>query len=365
MRLKQSGIRSCRLGRSLDKNGIHSILIRAVNWLGDAVMTTPAIRAVRESFPDARIAILANPLVAELFTRHDSVDEVIVYDRRGRHAGLSGRLTLAAELRRRKFDLAVLLQNAFDAALIARLAGIPRRMGYRTDGRGFLLSHGVAMCPDKKRLHHVDYYLAMLAEWGIAPSGKGLQLTVTPDEQSAMAATLAENGIGTGDFLLGINPGATYGSAKRWYPERFAQVADELARLWGARVVITGGRGESGIAGEIASVMTGSCLNLAGRTSVRELTALIRRCNFFITNDSGPMHLAAAFNVPLVAIFGPTDNTTTSPYSSNSVVVRSEIECAPCLKRECPTDHRCMTEVTAENVMDAARRLKEKLEYPG
>jgi heptosyltransferase-2 len=180
-----------------------------------------------------------------------------------------------------------------------------------------------------------------------------------------MAANLAENGIGGEDFLLGINPGATYGSAKRWYPERFAKVADELARLWGARVVITGGAGESGIAGEIESVMSGGCLNMAGRTTVRELAALIKRCNFFITNDSGPMHLAAAFNVPLVAIFGPTDNTTTSPYSSHSVVVRSETECAPCLKRECPTDHRCMTAVSADDVINAALHLKEQLGSPG
>jgi heptosyltransferase-2 len=200
----------------------------------------------------------------------------------------------------------------------------------------------------------------MLAEWGIAPSGKGLHLTVTPEEQSALAATLEQNGIGCGDFLLGINPGATYGSAKRWYPERFAKVADDLARLWGAQVVITGGPGEAGIAGEIESVMAGRCLNMAGRTSVRELTALIKRCNFFVTNDSGPMHIAAAFNVPLVAIFGSTDNTTTSPYSERSVVVRSDAACAPCLERECPTDHRCMTAVTADQVVQAAQLLKKR-----
>ena len=353
------------MGRPLDKNGIRSILIRAVNWLGDAVMTTPAIGAVRESFPDARITVLANPLVAELFTPHDWVDEVIVYDRKGRHAGLSGHFALATELRSLKFDLAILLQNAVDAAIIARLAGIPRRMGYRTDGRGVLLTHGVTVTPELKRLHHVDYYLAMLAGWGITSSGKGLRLTVTAGEQAAAAALLAQSGIGDGEFLLGINPGATYGSAKRWYPERFANVADELARCWGARVVITGGPGETGIAAEIEAAMAGRCLNMAGRTSVRELSALIRRCNFFITNDSGPMHLAAAFNIPLVAVFGPTDHTTTSPYSDKSVVVRSVTECAPCLKRECPTDHRCMTAVTADDVITAALRLKEQLGASG
>lgn len=345
----------------LDRAHINNILIRAVNWLGDAVMTTPAIGAVRESFPGARITLLANPLVAQLFTPHDWVDEVMVYDRKGRHKGLVGRLAMAAELRGRGFDLAILLQNAFDAALIARLARIPRRMGYRTDGRGFLLTHGAPVAAEANRLHHVDYYQAMLASFGITASTKKLHLTVTLEEELATASTLAEAGIGGDAFLLGINPGATYGSAKRWYPERFARVADELARRWGARVVITGSTGEAGIAGEIEGAMGEKCLNLAGRTSVRELMALIKRCDFFITNDSGPMHLAAAFDVPLVAVFGSTDHTTTSPYAPNAVVFRHDVDCAPCLKRECPTDHRCMELVTADDVIAAAGELRERV----
>lgn len=344
--------------RALDKPNINNILIRAVNWLGDAVMTTPAIGVVRESFPGARITLLANPLVAQLFTPHDWVDEVMVYDRKGRHKGLKGRLAMAAELRSRGFDLAILLQNAFDAALLAWLARIPRRMGYRTDGRGLLLTHGVPVSTEKKLLHHVDYYLSMLASFGITASVKRLHLTVTPEEEKGVAGKLAEGGIGSGDLLLGINPGASYGSAKRWYPERFSKVADELARRWGGRVVIIGGPGEAGIAADIESALEGRCLNLAGRTSVRELMALIKRCNFFITNDSGPMHVAAAFGVPLVAIFGPTDHTTTSPFSESFVVVRKETDCAPCLLRECPADHCCMTAVTAGDVVRAALALR-------
>ncbi|HEX8960842.1 MAG TPA: lipopolysaccharide heptosyltransferase II [Geobacteraceae bacterium] len=347
--------------KPLDKTGVQNILIRAVNWIGDAVMTTPALGAVRESFPGARITLLANPLVAELFSPHDWVDEVIVYDRKGRHAGIKGRLAMAAELRRRGFDLAILLQNAFDAALLARLARIPRRVGYRTDGRGVLLTHGVPLKRETKRLHHVQYYLAMLEECGIAASAKALHLTVLPGEAQAMTQRLAARGIDGDTYLLGINPGASYGSAKRWYPERFAAVADELARRWDARVVITGGPGEAGIAGEIEAAMEESCLNLAGKTSVRELMALVKRCDFFVTNDSGPMHLAAAFDVPLVAIFGPTDHTTTSPFSQRTALVRQETDCAPCLKRECPTDHRCMTAVTAGDVVAAAAGLRERL----
>lgn len=347
--------------RAIDKANINNILIRAVNWLGDAVMTLPAVGAVRESFPGAHITMLTNPLVAQLFTPHEWVDEVMVYDREGRHGGLTGRLALAAELRGRGFDLAILLQNAFDAALLAWLARIPRRMGNNSDGRGLLLTHRFPGT-GKSESHHVDNYLRMLAHFGITGSSKRLYLCTTPAEDAAMAELLAAAGIRPGDFLLGINPGATYGSAKRWYPERFAAAARELAAAWGARLVITGGPAETGMAGEIAAGLGGDCLNLAGRTSVRQLMALIKRCNFFITNDSGPMHIAAAFGVPLVAVFGSTDHRTTSPYSDTAVVVRKETDCAPCLKRECPTDHRCMTGVRVEDVVAAALRLRDAVQ---
>jgi heptosyltransferase-2 len=341
-------------------HGIERILIRSTNWLGDAVMTTPAIGAIRGSFPNAHITILATPLVAELFSPHDRIDEVMVYDKKGRHTGLAGRLRLARELRARNFDIAILLQNAFDAALITWLARVPARIGYRTDGRGFLLTHGCPITRETRRFHHVDYYLAMLAYFGIPVATKSLSLLVTATEEQGMAGLLTGTGIDATDLLLGINPGATYGSAKRWYPERFAAVADELCRLWGAKAVITGSPEEREIADEIASVMETKSLNLAGRTSVRELMALIKRCDFFITNDSGPMHIAAAFGVPLVAIFGPTDHITTSPFSERAVVVRQDAECAPCLLRECPTDHGCMMAVTVDDVVQAALSLREK-----
>jgi heptosyltransferase-2 len=326
-------------------------------------MTTPAIGAIRQPYPNAHITILATPLVAELFSPHDRIDEVMVYDKKGHHAGLAGRLRLARELRARHFDMAILLQNAFDAALITWLARIPVRLGYRSDGRALLLTHGCPVTRETKRLHHVEYYLAMLANFGIPAATKSLSLLVTAEEEETTTGLLAGAGIDSGDCLIGINPGATYGSAKRWYPDRFAAVADELCQKWGAKAVITGGPAERFIADEIESAMETKSLNLAGRTSVRELMALIKRCEFFITNDSGPMHIAAAFGVPLVAIFGPTDQTTTSPFSERAVVVRQEAECAPCLLRECPTDHRCMATVTAAEVVEEAIQLRQQLEH--
>lgn len=340
---------------------ISNILVRSTNWIGDAVMTTPALRAIRESFPGARVTVLANSLVAPLFTVHGAVDDVIIYDRRGTHAGLGGKLRLARELKARRFDLAILLQNAIDAALIAWLGRIPRRMGYKTDGRGLFLTHGVPLDEKTRQLHHVEYYLTMLSRFGIDTGDRSLNLATTPSEDASMAEYLRGHGIEKGDFLLGINPGATYGAAKRWYPERFALVAETLASRWGGKVVITGGGGEREIADEIERALRGRCLNLAGRTTVRSLMAVIKRCNFFVTNDSGPMHIAAAFDVPLVAIFGSTDNATTSPFSDRTSIVRSDVDCAPCLLRECPTDHSCMTGVLVEDVVNAALELRDKL----
>lgn len=338
-------------------DSIRRILIRSVNWIGDAVMTTPAISTIREYFPHAEITILANELVSQLFSNHPGIDKVITFKRQGKHHGVAGRLRLAAELRKQAFDLAIILPNSFDSALVPWLAGIPARIGKCSDGRTLLLSGRYHAAKGSPPCHEVEYYLNLMHCFNITGSSTQPHLFIIPDEADRAAALLAENGIQPDDFVLGINPGASYGSAKRWYPDRFAEVARRLADQWSAKVVIFGGPGEAGIAADIESRLEGTALNLAGKTSVRELMALIKRCNFFITNDSGPMHIAAAFDVPLVAVFGSTDHSGTSPYNSRAVVVRSHVECAPCKLRECPTDHRCMKTVTEEAVINAALEL--------
>lgn len=336
------------------------VLIRAVNWVGDAVMTTPAIGAVREYFPQAEIMLLANPLVSQLFSPHPWVDRVITFDRNGEHKGIAGRIRLASQLRKQAFDAVIILPNSFDSALVPWLAGIPIRLGKGSDGRGILLTETYR--PEARLFicHEVEYYLGLVRHFGVTGQASVPFLSTTAVEDQDAAALLAGNGIQSGDFVLGINPGASFGSAKRWYPDRFAAVAEQLSRQKNARVVIFGGPGETDIAAEIEQQLSGACLNLAGKTTVRGLMALIRKCNLFITNDSGPMHIAAAFGVPLVAIFGSTDHATTSPYTDKAVIVRKEVECAPCKLRECPTDHRCMTAVTADDVVMAALELLEK-----
>lgn len=337
--------------RKLGNQQLQRILIRGVNWIGDAVMTTPALVALRSYYPQAEIVILANPLVSELFQFHPSIDRVMVYDKKGRHQGLTGLWRMSSELRSKRFDAALSLQNAIEAAVLVLFAGIPRRGGYTTDGRRLLLNYPVHVTAADKRLHHTDYYLGLLAQLGIEGGDGKLCLACTEAEQQWAQSTLQNNNV------IAINPGAAYGSAKRWLPERFAEVGDALAKRYDARILLTGGPAEVETGRDIAAAMQFQPLNMTGKTSVREMMALLAHSRLLVTNDSGPMHVAAAFATPIVAVFGPTDHTTTCPASENVRIVRKEVDCAPCLLRQCPIDHRCMTEITAEDVIIAAGQL--------
>lgn len=337
--------------RQLGQQPLQRILVRSTNWIGDAVMTTPALAALRCHYPNAEIVLLANALVAEMFQFHPSVDRVIVYDKKGWHQGLKGMLRLVKEIRAEQFDGAFLFQNAIEAALIAGLARIPRRAGYTTDGRRLLLNYPVKVTAADKLLHHSDYYLGLLTRLGITGGDGKLCLACSDAEQQWAQSILPGNNIIT------INPGAAYGSAKRWLPERFAAVGNFLAKRYDARILLTGGPGEIEIGNDIAAAMDCHPVNMIGKTSVREMMALLAQSRLLVTNDSGPMHVAAAFSTPIVAVFGPTDHTTTCPASENVKIVRKQIDCAPCLLRQCPTDHRCMVEITAADVITAACEL--------
>jgi heptosyltransferase-2 len=342
------------------KDTIRRIVIRAPNWIGDAVMSEPAVSMVRTLFPQAEVTLLAKPIIAELFAHHPGIHRILVYDDRGRHAGLSGKWTLARVLRRHRFDLAMLLQNAFEAALLAFLAGIPRRYGYGTDGRALLLTDPLTVPPRGTLMHQVDYYWNLVTPFGARGIPTAPRLFVSKQEEISIEARLADAGISPSDLLIGVNPGSTYGSAKRWLPERYAGTVNRLVeehRSGDVRigVVILGGKGEERLGQSIAEHIHTRTVVCSGHTTVRELMALTKRCRLFLTNDTGPMHIASAFNVPAVAIFGPTDWRTTAPFGPGAKLVRHAVPCAPCLLRECPIDHRCMTGVTVEDVARAAQ----------
>ncbi|HLF86655.1 MAG TPA: lipopolysaccharide heptosyltransferase II [Nitrospiria bacterium] len=351
---------------TINPDQIRKILIRGVNWIGDAVLTTPALSAIRKEFPGATIHLLAKRPVAELLGKDPGIDNIMVYDIHGRHQGPLGRIKLIEEIKNESFDMAILLQNAFEAALIAFLSAIPIRYGYNTDGRGSLLNLPVPCTKETLGLHQVYYYLNLVRSISSREYRSEPLLRITAEEEAWADKLLNRSGC-IGRPIIGINPGSTYGSAKRWPIERFAMLSDILIEQHSSRVIIFGGPGEKELGAQIAGLMKEAPLDLSGETSIRELMALIKRCDLFITNDSGPMHIAAAFGVPVVAIFGPTDHQTTSPFGDGHMIIRKEIQCAPCLLRECPTEHECMKSIMVDDVLDASekqiRRKRDEREW--
>jgi heptosyltransferase II len=338
------------------------ILIRATNWVGDAVMCLPALRAVRRRFPNAHLAILARPWVADLYEREPFCDEMIPYAASGGNRNPWAKWKLAAQLRARRFDCALLLQNAFDAALIAWLARIPVRVGYNRDGRRMLLTHPIRI-PERGEIprHESFYCLELLRRAGwieALPSSEFIRLEGAAQARERGRERLRAAGLP--EPVIGVSPGAAYGTAKRWLPERFAGSAARLASELSGSIALFGSPGErelcAAIAGQIAAAGH-HVHNFAGETRLREYIELAASCRVYLTNDSGAMHIASALGVPTVAIFGATDDTGTGPTGPLARVVREPVECAPCLLRECPIDHRCMTRVSAERVAEVALDL--------
>ena len=361
---------------AFNPSSVSRLCVRATNWLGDAVMSLPAIRAIRHIFPHAHIAVVARPWVADLYARESSIDRVIPY---AAQKGWRAKREFAHRLGHERFDAAILLQNAFDAALLTWLAGIPERIGYNRDGRGWLLTRAIAVPePGDIPRHQRFYYLELLRRAGMLerfPETDAIRLDGIGQARAAGAAHLASLGIA--GPVIGISPGAAYGNAKRWLPERFAEAA-QAASPCGAgsslvcpAVLLFGSTSEQPLCETVAAQLRRArgdlrgdvrmdVRNLAGATSLREFIDLAAACRLFLTNDSGAMHVASALGVPTVAVFGATDDTTTGPTGPLARVIREHAECSPCLLRECPIDHRCMTAVTSERVAAAARQLWEE-----
>lgn len=337
---------------------VNRLLIRSTNWIGDAVMTTPAVRAIRHNFPGAHISLLAKPWVAPVFDHSPHVDEIIGFEANGRHKGFYGTIRLARDLRTYRFDAAIFLQNAIEAALIAFLAAIPTRIGFDTDARRLLLTHPVRCTKAIKSIHQTGYYLKMLEGAGLVTGSPSLELHVGAQDRHEAEQILSTHGITPGHRVVGLNPSATFGPAKQWFPERYAALGDHLQKDLDATIVIFGGPSDRALGQTISGMMAAPAIDLSGRTSLGVAMALIDRCDGFVTNDSGLMHVAAALNTPLVAIFGSTNSTTTSPYSPTSRIVRVPIECSPCMQPVCPLGHmNCMKWVSVEMVLDAVKGL--------
>ena len=337
------------------------ILVRAANWIGDAVISLPALRAIRERFPEAAIAVLARPWVAALYENESSIDQVLPLAGAPGARDWAAKWQLVRRLRREHFDLAVLFPNSFESAAIVRLAGIRRIVGYARDGRSPLLSQPVPT-PRAGEIprHQSYYYLELLRRAALIdalPEVTAIRLEGIPEARQRGEALFAARGLSLP--VIGVSPGAAYGGAKRWLPERFAEAARSLLNTIslesGGAIAVFGSAAETALCDQVARAAGGR--SFAGRTTLREFIDMTAACRVFLTNDSGAMHIAGATGVPSVTIFGPTDEFATGPLGPAATVIREPVECAPCLLRECPIDHRCMTRVTAERVARATEDL--------
>lgn len=371
------------------------ILIRSTNWIGDAVMTTPAVHSIRENFPDAEITMLSVPWVADIFRMNPDVDKHFIYDKKLLYQGkMKGPLKLAKDLKPFAFDMAFLLQNSFEAALITKMAGIPVRAGYKRDGRGILLTHGVKISQETKKKHHVHYYQDMLAALGLTTGDNTLRL---PLIQSLKDKTIGfvdclkhQNPISHADLkmmdviqglpqiqslndnrvdipIIGFNPGAAFGPAKQWPIDKFAKLAELICDNFGDSgciIMVFGTDADSEAAANIRNA-SDRCqyhvLDMTGKTSLKQAMSLIKCCDAFVTNDSGLMHVAAGLDTPSIAIFGSTDHIATGPFSDNSIILRREIECSPCMQTHCPKGHlKCLESISAEDVYEDLAKILSK-----
>ncbi len=331
------------------------ILVRAPNWVGDGVMATPALAALRSHFPKAEITLLAKPAVSALLMHHPTIDRIRIFEDPGIHSGFIGFFRLVASLRRERYDMAFLIQNAIKAALIATFSGIPERLGYDTDGRGFLLTRAL---PRKTAPQHQREAFSQLVSLLNIPIPKcSPYLVLTEEEVDTAQTRLASLGISREDFVVGVCPGTATGSAKRWIPERFAAVADQLVKKFRAKVLILGGPKDRSVSEMVLHGMKEKAVMLAGEASLREMMALISLCRLCISNDSGPTHIAAAFGVPYVTIFGATLPEASFPGRASGRAIYHPVNCSPCSFSVCPVNHHCMTGVSVDEVFYAAEEV--------
>jgi heptosyltransferase-2 len=354
--------------RSIHREEIRRVVVRGTNWVGDAVLTIPALRELRRLLPSAHITLATRSCARGLFADADFLDDLLVYDRGARDFGAVLRQT--REWRRRSFDLAILFQNAFEAGLIARAAGVPLRLGYATDGRRALLTHPLPVPPWHAERHEVYYYLNIVAELERLLDGAStvddheprFALKVSAARRSQALELLRAEGAVAGDgrAMVALCPGSTNSRAKRWPAERYAALADLLIERAGAQVLLIGSRDEEEVSREVARRMRGRAVVLTGRTELAQAVAVLSLADALVTNDTGPAHIAAALERPTLVIFGPTIPTTTRPYSPLAEIIRRPPDCAPCMLRDCPIDHRCMTAITPEEVYARTVRLLER-----
>jgi heptosyltransferase-2 len=335
------------------------ILVRGTNWIGDAVMSVPALRELRRIFPDAWITLHTRTWADGLFCDADFLDEIVTYD--PAKWRIRDVLDNSQFLKKDDYDLAIILPNSFESAMTSFLSRIPRRIGYNKDLRGLLLTDPVAVPEWKARRHEVFYYLNLVSEIEkriigsdtVGQTVPDISLDVSPERRNAAANVLADLADGTSGPIIALGVGSTNSRAKRWPANYYAQLANKLSTELNAAIVLIGSADDGEVAAEVATKSGVNTIDLSGKTTIAEAVALLAELDVLVANDMGLAHIAPAVGTQTVVIFGPTDPTTTRPYSDNADILGYNVECSPCMLRDCPIDHRCMTNVTVANVFDS------------
>jgi heptosyltransferase-2 len=339
---------------------IKRVVVRGTNWVGDSLMTIPALRALRRVLPEAHITLVVRPGTRGIFSEADYIDEILVYDRKNAFSVFAQ----LGEWKRRKFDLAVLFQNAFEAALIPFLAGVPLRLGYATESRQALLTHPLPLPEWRSTRHEVFYYLYLVTALEQMLFGRSLICEAEPDasiqiseaRKAEAAELLRLYGVNEEDPVVVICPGSINSRAKRWPAESYAALADRLLESK-RRVLLIGSKDERDVSEDVTRRMRQQPIVLTGKTTLDQITAVLDRADLIVTNDTGPAHLGAALGRPTMVIFGPTNPLTTRPFAPEAVILRHPPDCAPCMLRDCPIDHRCMTAITVDEVFEQSHAL--------
>jgi heptosyltransferase-2 len=335
------------------------VLVKAVNWLGDLVMSQPALRAVREGYPNAHLAVLVKRELAGFFDGAGWIDEVIPYSIRRGPGGLADRLRLIAALRARRFDLAVVFPRSFESALWVACAGIPRRAGFVADGRGLLLTRKTAFSAVLQQQHQMHDYLYLVRDTlGLTAPTESGNVDIAERHSTRMRGWLAEHRQRPRGPLIALAVAAAYGPAKEWPETHYAAVIDAVSERYGGECVLVGAPAERRKCEGVLQRSRAGGIVAAGETSVGELVALLALCNGFAGNDSGSMHVAAACGIPTVGLYGSTNPARTAPVGPKTSVIYRPIECSPCLARTCRFGHyRCLTEIEPEAALGALRDL--------
>jgi heptosyltransferase-2 len=332
------------------------ILVFNVNWLGDVLFSTAVIRNIRYNYPKSYIACIIPERCRPVLEGNPNLDEIMIFDERGRHRGFAPKLRFLSRLRGANYDTVFLLHRSFTRALLCYLAKIPQRIGYYTHKRAWLLTRKIPQ-PDANSMHRVDYYLNIIERAGLDIKDRFTEFYVNVEHERFVEGFLSKEGVAKDDLLIAVNPGGNW-NLKRWPAENFSELCDRMISELKAKVIITGDTKDAPLAESIMKKMRYSALDSSGKFQLKQTGALLKRANIFISCDSGPLHIANAVGTKkIIALFGPTSSSVTGPYPSgpNIAILQEDIGCKiPCYKLDCE-DNRCMKAITVEDVMQKIR----------